>query len=55
MDKTTRAAICPTAGDIKKEDFVKAATARLSSDKQEESDDEGQPLSKGVQSLLKAK
>ena len=54
-DKITRAAINPTVGDIKKEDFVKAAIARLSSDKKEESDDEGQPLSKGVQSLLKEK
>ena len=55
MDKVTRAAIDPTVGGIKKEDFVKAAIARLSSEKQEESDDEGQPLSKGVQSLLKEK
>ena len=55
MDKITRAAIDPTAGDIKKEDFVKAAIARLSADKKEESEDEGQPLSKGVKSLLKEK
>ena len=52
LDKISRSAIAPKAGEMKKEDFVAAATARLSSDKQEESDDEGQPLSKGVKNLL---